>query len=205
MEGDKVPPQTLGHKEDIGCLKLTRRKRSHHTKHFEKSMGDIDITLLRKCRRRKICSDEMLHDHKLQVERVEGEKSPIPNHKSPIIALPEPFSPNSNGKTLKPNHISIPTLDSPAAHTRLATRRQFEVCNENRTEKEDHVISGNPLETITLSKRKRGPTKMKTIAVDRQSRVKLVFNEYGQPIGDEFVGLASFLGPLLREVVLATL
>ena len=62
MEGDKVPPQTLEHKKDIGCLKVTRRKMSHHTKHFEKSMRDIDITLLKKCRCRKICSDEMLHD-----------------------------------------------------------------------------------------------------------------------------------------------
>ena len=106
---------------------------------------------------------------------------------------------------MKHNHISIPTIDSPAPHTRLATLRQLEVCNENRTGKEDHVISGNSHETTTLSKRKRGPTKMKTIAVDGQSTVKLVFNEYGQPIGDEFVGLASFLGPLLREVVLATL
>ena len=43
---------------------------------------------------------------------------------------------------------------------------------------------------------------MKTIGVDEQSRVKLVFNEYGQPIGDEFVGLTSFIGPLIREVVL---
>ena len=96
-------------------------------------------------------------------ERVEGEKSPIPNHKSPIIALPRPFSPNRNGKTLKPNHISIPTIDSPYAHTRLATRKQFEVCSENRTGREDHVISGNPHETTTLSKIKKCPTKMKTI------------------------------------------
>ncbi|KAG6581650.1 hypothetical protein SDJN03_21652, partial [Cucurbita argyrosperma subsp. sororia] len=48
-------------------------------------------------------------------------------------------------------------------------------------------------------------SKMKTIAVDGQSRVKLVYNEYGQPIGDESVGLASFLGPLVREVVRVTL
>ncbi|TYK20620.1 uncharacterized protein E5676_scaffold2198G00010 [Cucumis melo var. makuwa] len=42
---------------------------------------------------------------------------------------------------------------------------------------------------------------MKTIAVEKQSRVDIVFNEYGQPIGDESVGLASFLGPLVREFV----
>ena len=42
---------------------------------------------------------------------------------------------------------------------------------------------------------------MKTIVLDGQSRVKLVFNQYGPPIGDEFVGLASLLGLLVREVV----
>uniref|UniRef100_A0A9I9E747 Plant transposase n=1 Tax=Cucumis melo TaxID=3656 RepID=A0A9I9E747_CUCME len=54
---------------------------------------------------------------------------------------------------------------------------------------------------MTLRKKTRGPTKMKTIAVEKQSRVDIVFNEYGQPINDESVGLASFLEPLVREVV----
>ena len=80
-------------------------------------------------------------------------------HKSPIIALPRPFSPNRNGKTLKPNHISIPTIDSSAAHTRLATRKQFKVCSENRTGKEDHGISGNPMKQQHYQKEKKGSTK----------------------------------------------
>ena len=71
-------------------------------------------------------------------------------NKSPIIALPEHFSPKGNGKTLKSNHISIPTIDLSATCTRLAIRRQKEVCNGNRIGKEDHVISGKPYETTTL-------------------------------------------------------
>ena len=68
---------------------------------------------------------------------------------------------------------------------RLAIRRQIK--------KEDRVISENSHETTALLKRKRGPTKMKTITVDGQSRMKLVFNEYGQPIRDKSIGLTFFL------------
>ena len=46
---------------------------------------------------------------------------------------------------------------------------------------------------------------MKTIAVEEQARVSLIFNEYRQPIGDESIELTSFLGPLVREVVLVNL
>ncbi|XP_058187994.1 uncharacterized protein LOC131304674 isoform X2 [Rhododendron vialii] len=54
-------------------------------------------------------------------------------------------------------------------------------------------------------KRKRGPTKLKTIAIDGDSRIEVKFDENGQPIGDGSIKLSSFLGPLVREIVPYTL
>ncbi|KAF7154287.1 hypothetical protein RHSIM_Rhsim01G0136300 [Rhododendron simsii] len=54
-------------------------------------------------------------------------------------------------------------------------------------------------------KRKRGLTKLKTIAVDGSSRIEVEFDENGQPIGDGSIKLSSFLGPLVREIVPYTL
>ncbi|CAK9309398.1 unnamed protein product [Citrullus colocynthis] len=186
MEGSKLPSQTKQHIQDI----LEGKKRSL---------------------RRKICSDEMLHGHQLVGVKVQREKSNVSSNdhdslpiledndveRSHISAHPEHFTPNHNEKTVERNPISIPTLDSPSTRTRSALRRKETTSNGNRLESEDHIISEHPLETTTLPKRTRGPTKMKTIVVDKQSRVNLVFDEYGQPIGDESVGLASFLGPLV--------
>ncbi|KAF7154234.1 hypothetical protein RHSIM_Rhsim01G0098700 [Rhododendron simsii] len=50
-------------------------------------------------------------------------------------------------------------------------------------------------------KRKRGPTKLKTIVVDGGSRIEVKFDENSQPIGDGSIKLSSFLGPLVREIV----
>ncbi|KAA0061411.1 uncharacterized protein E6C27_scaffold749G001080 [Cucumis melo var. makuwa] len=119
---------------------------------------------------------------------------------------------NRNGTSRTGN----PVLDSPAARTRLAIRRQATTSNVNGFEEppletttlpnekpvEDHIVNEEPpFETMTLPKKTRGPTKMKTIAVEKQSRVDIVFNEYGQPIGDESIRLVFFLGPLVKEVV----
>ncbi|KAF7148533.1 hypothetical protein RHSIM_Rhsim03G0123400 [Rhododendron simsii] len=54
-------------------------------------------------------------------------------------------------------------------------------------------------------KRKRGPTKLKTIAVNGGSRIEVEFDDNGQPIGDGSIKLSSFLGPLVREIVPYTL
>ena len=62
-----------------------------------------------------------------------------------------------------------------------------------------------PMEDLRNPKQKRGPTKLKTIAVDGGSRLEVKFNENGQPIGDESVKLSSFLGPLVREIIPVTI
>lgn len=111
---------------------------------------------------------------------------------SPIDAHPKCLSPKANEKTVEDNCI----LDSPVAQTILEIRRQATTSNVNGFEEP-------PFETTTLSKKKktREPIKKKTIVVEKQSRVNLVFNEDGQLIGDESIGLTSFLRPLVREVV----
>ena len=62
-----------------------------------------------------------------------------------------------------------------------------------------------PTEGSQSLKRKRGPTKMKSIAVDGGSRIEIAYNDLGQPIGDGSVKLSSFLGALVREIVPVTL
>ncbi|PON85963.1 hypothetical protein TorRG33x02_182610 [Trema orientale] len=51
-------------------------------------------------------------------------------------------------------------------------------------------------------KRKRGPTKMKSIG---DGHLAVEFNSKGQPIGDSSIHLSSFLGPLVREIVPVTI
>ncbi|KAA0058315.1 Plant transposase [Cucumis melo var. makuwa] len=102
---------------------------------------------------------------------------------SPIDVHPNTLSPKPSDKIVEEPPLETTTLP-------------------NEKAVEDHVVDEEPpFETMTLRKKTRGPTKMKTIAVEKQSRVDIVFNEYGQPINDESVGLASFLEPLVREVV----
>ncbi|KAA0032604.1 Plant transposase [Cucumis melo var. makuwa] len=130
---------------------------------------------------------------------------------SAIDIHPKCLSPKPSEKIVEGN----PILDSPAARTRLAIRRQATTSNVNGFEEppletttlpneksvEDRVVNEEPpFEMMTLPKKTRGPTKMKTIAVEKQSRVDIVFNEYGQPIGDESIGLTSFLGQLVRRL-----
>lgn len=54
-------------------------------------------------------------------------------------------------------------------------------------------------------KRKRGPTKMKDLAKDPNTRVHVDFNSLGEPYGEGSVKLSSYLGPLVREHVLSHL
>ncbi|KAK3228708.1 hypothetical protein Dsin_000589 [Dipteronia sinensis] len=61
------------------------------------------------------------------------------------------------------------------------------------------------IEESQAPKRKGGCTKMKTIAVDPLSWIEVKFNSLGQAYGDGSVGLSSFLGPLVREIVPYTL
>ncbi|XP_058186184.1 uncharacterized protein LOC131303364 [Rhododendron vialii] len=63
----------------------------------------------------------------------------------------------------------------------------------------------SPSRTSQNLKRKRGPTKLKTIAIDGSSRIEVKFDGNGEPIGEGSVKLSSFLGPLVREIVPYTL
>lgn len=58
-----------------------------------------------------------------------------------------------------------------------------------------------PESVLRNPKRKRGPTKLKTIAIDGHCRVGVLFDDNGQPIGEGSVKLSSFLGALDREIV----
>lgn len=51
------------------------------------------------------------------------------------------------------------------------------------------------------TKKKRDPTKLKTVAVDGESKIEVQFNNLGQPIGGGSVTFSSFLGPIVRELV----
>ncbi|PON52070.1 hypothetical protein PanWU01x14_211850 [Parasponia andersonii] len=52
------------------------------------------------------------------------------------------------------------------------------------------------------TKRKRGKTKMSGVSLNEAITVE--FNLKGQPIGAESIRRSSFLGPLVREIVLVT-
>lgn len=54
-------------------------------------------------------------------------------------------------------------------------------------------------------KRTRGPSKMKSIAIDSDGRLEVKFNSKGQPIGATSISLSSFLGALVREIVPVTI
>ena len=92
----------------------------------------------------------------------------------------------------------VHAIDSPATNTRGSLRRRSIGTSP---------ILGNvagPLEE-SVGKKKRGPTKMKTIATSSDGRLEVKFNALGQPIGGASVALSSFLGPLMREIVPVTI
>ena len=66
--------------------------------------------------------------------------------------------------------------------------------NENVDCEEVHTKEVGPKKT-------RGKTNMKTIAMELEMKVNVRYNKYGQPIGETSVGLSSFFGTLVREVV----
>lgn len=59
----------------------------------------------------------------------------------------------------------------------------------------------DPEEVQPVTKKHRGPTKMKDIARDPNSRIRVEFTELGEPCGEGSVKLSSYLGPLVREHV----
>ena len=51
------------------------------------------------------------------------------------------------------------------------------------------------------TKKKRGPTKVKGLALQIDGPVPVRFNSLGQSVGEGSVSLSSFVGPLVREIV----
>lgn len=83
----------------------------------------------------------------------------------------------------------------------------IEVSEEQTRQETDGVDKEQPAEKDSqtlvqpLPKRRRGPTKMKDIARDPNSRIRVEFNEYGEPCGEGSMKLSSYLGPLVHEHV----
>lgn len=65
-------------------------------------------------------------------------------------------------------------------------------------EKETSTVQQQP-------RRQRGPTKMKHIAKDPNTREKVDFTNMGEPYGPGSVMLSSYVGPLVREHVPVTI
>ncbi|XP_012840459.1 PREDICTED: uncharacterized protein LOC105960350 isoform X2 [Erythranthe guttata] len=63
---------------------------------------------------------------------------------------------------------------------------------------EDVSLSEDSTEGLIGSKKTRGPTKMRKIAIEPGSRVHVDFTDKGQPCGDGSIKLSSYLGPLAR-------
>lgn len=76
--------------------------------------------------------------------------------------------------------------------------------HHNVQETEEHSTVPEPVESSSR-KRKRGPTMMKDIAKDPNSRVHVDFTFMGEPYGPGSVKLSSYLGPLVREHIPVTL
>ncbi|KAK1559292.1 hypothetical protein Q3G72_012891 [Acer saccharum] len=79
--------------------------------------------------------------------------------------------------------------ECPEVATNLPSQDDQDVNITNMDEVQEHV------------RKKRGPTKMKTLAMEGASRIEVQSNGLGQLIGEGSVSLSSFLGPLVREIV----
>ncbi|PON37169.1 hypothetical protein TorRG33x02_348030 [Trema orientale] len=151
---------------------------------------------------------------KIYSPEVDEQAAPIG---SPTISSKLPRKP-SNESAKSPN------LGSPAANTRGSLRRMIEreifledshshknVSATPSVKSPKEVCEGlkgqiprTPL-AEPFEKKKRGPTKMKGIAINSNGRLQIEFNSRGQPVGKESISLSSFLGPLVREIVPITI
>ncbi|KAA0058324.1 uncharacterized protein E6C27_scaffold409G00010 [Cucumis melo var. makuwa] len=146
---------------------------------------------------RKRRSKKSLKSPSRGLQRTENDDSVKASEKEgATLTIPETEPPN-DGDNLDGTHTTpsspVP-FDSPAS-------RVGEDLNEA---KPNHTTPSSPVPT-QLPKKRRGPTKMKTLATEECDKVNITFNKFGQPIGEASVGLSSFLGPLVREVVPMTL
>ena len=89
---------------------------------------------------------------------------------------------------------------SPAANTRAnqqAIRNVVQSPDQQRME----ILTEDDTTNQQGKKQKRGPTKMKALALQTDGPISVRFNKLGQSIGEGSVSLSSFLGPLVREIV----
>ena len=83
-------------------------------------------------------------------------------------------------------------------------QRNDEQQQTEEPEGEVELSTNEETEVRTNRKRKRGPTRMKDLAKDPNSRVHVDFNALGEAYGEGSVKLSSYLGPLVREHVPVT-
>lgn len=76
--------------------------------------------------------------------------------------------------------------------------------NSEEPEGEVELSTNEDVGAGSNRKRKRGPTKMKDLAKDPSTRVHVDFNILGEAYGYGSIKLSSYLGPLVREHVPAT-
>ncbi|RXI06502.1 hypothetical protein DVH24_025638 [Malus domestica] len=76
-----------------------------------------------------------------------------------------------------------------------------DIAPEILQEEDEEVPDDLFTEESNQTKRKRGPTRMKTISTNDGQRIEIEWNENGQFIGDGSIDLSSYMGSLVREVV----
>ncbi|KAL5550896.1 hypothetical protein UlMin_001072 [Ulmus minor] len=110
-------------------------------------------------------------------------KANQPNQSSP--------APNTRGSHANPNLTDANTKE----HQQEAVHN--ELCPDHLLEEVANLVTNKVLGT----KRKRGPTKMRGLALQTDGPITVRFNSLGQPVGEGSVSLSSYLGPLVREIV----
>ena len=129
------------------------------------------------------------------------ETSPLPDPLPEEATTPLPSS--HVNATIHPQSRRPPNrpLDSPAGRTRSAVRKLPVEEVESQLEENENVDCEEVHTKEPSPKKTRGRTKMQTIAMEPEMKLDIRYNGYGQPIGETSVGLSSFLGTLVREVV----
>lgn len=115
-------------------------------------------------------------------------------------------TPQKNSETMmnespKSRLIRPSTKGSPAANTRSSHRQSIAHEEDVPLNNNQEEFLVNSTEHVTQNKRKRGPTKLKGIALQPDGRITVRFNARGQVVGEGSVSLSSFIGPLVRELV----
>ena len=115
-------------------------------------------------------------------------------------------TPQKNSETMmnespKSRLIRSSTKGSPAANTRSSHRQFIAQEDDVPLNNDQEEFQVNSTEHVTQNKRKRGPTKLKRIALQPDGRIFVRFNAKGQAIGESSVSHSSFIGPLVRELV----